>query len=272
MKRIGIYGITSPSGKVYIGQSWNISERFGNYRRCECKKQRVLLFSFQKYGVGAHSFEVIHSLTPHTSQSEMDRLEQFYMDSSRAQGIVLLNCREAGSRGKLSEETKARMSASLTGRTPWNKGKKGCFSHTNEHRAYMSAICKGKKPNNYGKPRSRAAVEATRRGNLGRKCTEAQINHLKQVWATRPPNMGGRKNRGRVHTAEHREKLRRSLNASGAGKGERHPMAKVSIAIVREIRAKYIPRQYPSRRLAKEYGLSKTNILDIVNRRIWSNA
>lgn len=272
MKQAGIYKITSPSGKVYIGQSWDISERFSNYRRRECKQQRALLFSFQKHSVGAHSFEVIHRLARDTAQPEMDRLEQFYMDDYRAQGIILLNCREAGSRGKLSEETKARVSASLIGKTPWNKGRRDLPKHSDEWKAQMSARLKGQKPNNYGKPRSRSAVEATRRGNLGLKRSKAQVEHLKHIWATRPPNMGGRKNRGRVHTAEHREKLRQARNTSGAGKGERHPMAKVSTATVREIRAKYIPRKYPSRRLAREYGLSKTNILDIVNRRIWPNA
>ena len=54
-------------------------------------------------------------------------------------------------------------------------------------------------------------------------------------------------------------------------KGENHPKAKMTNETVKEIRAKYIPNIYPSRKLAKEYGLSKTNILDIVNRRIWNH-
>lgn len=54
-------------------------------------------------------------------------------------------------------------------------------------------------------------------------------------------------------------------------KGENHPSHKVTAEIVREIRAKYIPNIYTSRRLAKEYRLSKTNILDIVNRKIWNH-
>ncbi len=37
MKVVGIYKITSPSGKVYIGQSVDIEKRFKTYLRCSCK-------------------------------------------------------------------------------------------------------------------------------------------------------------------------------------------------------------------------------------------
>lgn len=54
-------------------------------------------------------------------------------------------------------------------------------------------------------------------------------------------------------------------------KGEKHPKHKATEKIVLEIRAKFQPRKYSSRRLATEYGLSKTNVLDIVNKRIWNH-
>lgn len=271
MKRVaGIYKITSPSGKVYIGQSWEINERFGNYRRRECTKQRALLFSFQKYGVDAHRFEVVHVLPFNSEQSEMDRLEQFYMDACRSQGALLLNCREAGAHGRLSEETKRRVSDGLRGNVPWNKGKRGFFTHSEETKARMGARLKHKKPNNYGKPRSPSAIEATRQGNLGRKRTPDQLVRIRAAAALRPPTFGGRRNKGRKHTPEHRAKLRASLERSGAQKGELHPHAKLTNALVLEIRSKFIPRKYSSRRLAAEYGMAKTTILDIVNRRIWT--
>lgn len=270
IKTAGIYRISSPSGKVYIGQSWEINERFGNYRRRECKQQRALLFSFQKYGVEAHRFDVIHIIPHDTQQSEMGRLEQFYMDESRSRGLVLLNCREAGANGRLSEETKRRVSEGLKGNIPWNKGRKGLYTHSEHSRALMSARLKGQRPNNYGKPRSAHAIAATRAGNLGRRRTPKQLERLKAAAALRSPNLGGRKNKGRKHTPEHRAKLRALLERSGAQKGERHPHAKLTNALVREIRSKFVPRKYSSRRLATEYGMSKTTILDIVNRRIWT--
>lgn len=57
-----------------------------------------------------------------------------------------------------------------------------------------------------------------------------------------------------------------------SNKGEKHPTHKITQEQADEIRRKFVPRAYSSRRLAAEYNLSKTNILDIVNYRIWNYA
>lgn len=56
---IGIYKITSPSKKIYIGQSTNIEKRFYTYKLLHCKKQPFLFNSLKKYGAENHIFEVI---------------------------------------------------------------------------------------------------------------------------------------------------------------------------------------------------------------------
>lgn len=56
---IGIYKITSPTKKVYIGQSVNIERRFLVYKKLNCKKQPRLYDSFRKYGVDKHKFEIL---------------------------------------------------------------------------------------------------------------------------------------------------------------------------------------------------------------------
>lgn len=56
---IGIYKITSPSGKIYIGQSKNIENRFSKYRIGDCLSQKKLRNSFLKYGVLNHTFEIL---------------------------------------------------------------------------------------------------------------------------------------------------------------------------------------------------------------------
>lgn len=53
----GIYKITSPSGRVYIGQSVDIKVRWASYRG-NCSNQVKLYNSFQKYGVHKHIFEI----------------------------------------------------------------------------------------------------------------------------------------------------------------------------------------------------------------------
>lgn len=56
---IGIYKITSPSGKIYIGESININRRWKKYKRLDCKGQHKLYNSFNKYGVLKHVFKII---------------------------------------------------------------------------------------------------------------------------------------------------------------------------------------------------------------------
>ena len=58
---IGIYKITSPSGKVYIGLSKNIEARWRGYsiKKKTMPQQRKLYYSFKKYGVENHKFEVL---------------------------------------------------------------------------------------------------------------------------------------------------------------------------------------------------------------------
>lgn len=56
----GIYKITNIKGKIYIGQSVNIERRFKNYKSLsQTKKQIKLHYSFKKYGIETHNFEII---------------------------------------------------------------------------------------------------------------------------------------------------------------------------------------------------------------------
>ena len=55
----GIYKITSPSGKVYIGETINFRKRFNRYKRMGCKSQFKLYNSLKKYTVDEHLFEIL---------------------------------------------------------------------------------------------------------------------------------------------------------------------------------------------------------------------
>ncbi len=54
-----IYKITSPSGKVYIGQTVNWQKRFTYYKNGNAKGQIILYNSINKYGWDAHKVELI---------------------------------------------------------------------------------------------------------------------------------------------------------------------------------------------------------------------
>ena len=113
---IGIYKITSPSNKIYIGQSIDIERRFNNYRLLFCKKQKYLYNSLFKYGIENHTFEVLLDFDIDVSTEYLTHCEQFFMDYYRNEGYELLNLREAGNKGKQSDETKKKMSNSAKGK------------------------------------------------------------------------------------------------------------------------------------------------------------
>lgn len=55
----GIYKITSPTNKIYIGQSKNIYKRWNSYKSLNCKSQPYLYNSLRKHKVKNHKFEII---------------------------------------------------------------------------------------------------------------------------------------------------------------------------------------------------------------------
>lgn len=119
-KIIGIYKITSPSNKVYIGQSVNIYNRFYRYKSLKCKTQPHLYNSLLKYGVSNHKFEVIHEC----QANELNELEKYYIDLyssfNNKNGLNLKDGGNAG--GKCSEITRKKISDSHKGQKAWNKG------------------------------------------------------------------------------------------------------------------------------------------------------
>lgn len=63
MKICGIYKITSPVNKVYIGNSVNIKERWKTYKALSCKRQKKLYNSLLSHGPENHIFEIVEECT-----------------------------------------------------------------------------------------------------------------------------------------------------------------------------------------------------------------
>jgi hypothetical protein len=55
---IGVYSITSPSGKVYVGSSKDIKKRWKAYYSLSCKNQVKLYRSLVKHGIDNHLFKI----------------------------------------------------------------------------------------------------------------------------------------------------------------------------------------------------------------------
>jgi len=107
---IGIYKITSPTNRVYIGQSVDINYRWNDYKNKDSKSQVRLNRSFKKYGVENHSFEVVEECLVELLS---DR-ERFWQDKYNVTNGGL-NCRLTTTKDKsgyFSEESKFKMSES----------------------------------------------------------------------------------------------------------------------------------------------------------------
>jgi hypothetical protein len=93
---VGIYKITSPTSKVYIGQSINIPQRWKGYNKKKCCEQVRLSNSFKKYGVASHIFEVIEEC----QVGDLNTRERHWQDFYNVLGKKGLNCRLTGTSEK----------------------------------------------------------------------------------------------------------------------------------------------------------------------------
>lgn len=120
---IGIYKITSPSGKIYIGQSINIEKRFKNYLSSihNSKNQNKLNNSFIKYGSNKHIFEVIEECEVYLLNVKERYWQEYYKVLDEG-GLNCMYQHHKGASGKLSKITKKKISESKKGCKIWNKG------------------------------------------------------------------------------------------------------------------------------------------------------
>jgi group I intron endonuclease len=177
----GIYKITSPSGKIYVGQSYNIKNRWRRYRQpafCIRNQQVRLVNSLLKYGHINHVFEIIEECNHDICQQELDNLEIKYITLFDCLGKNGLNVRGGGSRGKLAAETVQKMrerivtaetrmkcSIALKGKTPWNKG----IPRTDEVKNKLRIAHQGIPSSRKGVKLSPETKEKLRQANIGKK-------------------------------------------------------------------------------------------------------
>lgn len=117
--KIGIYKITSPSGKIYVGQSIDIEKRFKHYLKDNSKyfNQKKLINSFNKYNVKNHIFEIIEIC----KIQDLNNRERYWQEFYNCISNTGLNCKLTTTKdksGKLSIETKLKMSNSQKGKKP----------------------------------------------------------------------------------------------------------------------------------------------------------
>lgn len=186
---IGIYKITSPSGKIYIGQSRDIRRRMETYRRMKTKCQTKIHNSFLKHGLDKHLFE-IGCLC---EIEELNDLECHYMklhDSFNSESG--LNLKIGGDvKVKISDETRQKQRDSHIGQVAWNKG----IPMTEEVKENLRKINTGKKKTEEQKqklrvPKKKPRTEEHKKNNAdanrGKKRTEVQIEAMRNRYIDNP--------------------------------------------------------------------------------------
>lgn len=103
---IGIYKITSPTNKVYVGQSVDIERRWLDHK--SCYEKFPLQNSIKKHGFENHIFEILEEC----EIENLNERERFYQDQFDVLGPNGLNCKLTQTTdlsGSHSEETKKKI-------------------------------------------------------------------------------------------------------------------------------------------------------------------
>lgn len=173
-KICGIYKITSPTGKVYIGQSIDIFRRWGNHKRQFKYGELCALYnSFKKHGYINHIHEIIQ-VCEEDILNHLERYwQEFYISVEKG-----LNCKYTsinGRFGKLSEETKRKIGDAQLGEKNHRWGKK---------------VPKHKNPR-WGKKLPICVIDKIRAANTGKKRSEeSKIKYSKSRIGEKNPMFG----------------------------------------------------------------------------------
>lgn len=209
---VGIYKITNPVGKVYIGQSWLLDKRRYKYSTLRCKGQTKLYNSLKYYGWTSHLFEVVHQLPSDVNQQSLNDYETLYWQQYKELGFEMLNMREPGSNGKFSEESKRKMSDSQKGKivSEESKLKMSIAAKERATKETWKSISEGRLglPNPYWKRGTKHSEEAKK------KIAEARKGK-KQSKETRDRIVAAKKANGTLkHTEEAKQKMREAKRKS----------------------------------------------------------
>ena len=168
MKKVicGIYKITSPSGKIYIGESKNVHKRFSKYRNYICEDQTKLYRSLKKYNVENHIFEIIEECLFEDLLCRERHWQDFYDVCNRSVGLNLKLTQCGDKKQVLSEESITKIILSTSGENNHFYGKK----HSEESISVIREKAKlrvGELNSFFGKTHSEETKTKNREAHLG---------------------------------------------------------------------------------------------------------
>jgi group I intron endonuclease len=116
MGKIGIYKVESPTGKIYIGQSINIEERWKKYKDWNNHKQPKISRSIKKHGLSNHIFEIIEECSLKLLPEREIYWKKYYINLLGWENVLFCHLVD-GRGGKRSKLTRLKIGMG-------NKGKK----------------------------------------------------------------------------------------------------------------------------------------------------
>jgi group I intron endonuclease len=227
----GIYKIESPTGRVYIGQSFDIKKRWRLYGiPSVVKGQPLISRSIEKYGLSSHRFSVVHELPPDVDKDVLTEYERIYMDAHREAGCEMLNLK--GAKGspygmKRPEEQVRRHAEFMRGRPSPKRGtvlseetkekiriKRALQVMPKGFKRDKPAWNKGKKmPLGFvkGRPHTDETKEKLRKAGLGKKLSPEsiakrtatlKINGVKRKWSDEAKKKQSERYKGKKKSPE----------------------------------------------------------------------
>ncbi len=196
---IGIYKITNPSGKIYIGQSVNILSRINKYKNAKCTTQPIILKSILKYGWENHIFEIVCEC----EQSELNEKERYYQEMFDCIGKNGLNCMLTHTRtksGKARQETIDKLTGRKLPESTCEKMRNKKLSEETRRKISQS---------NTGRVMSEETRRKISESNSGKKRIQEYIDKMKQrVISEKVKEMLRTNMKGKKHSEETINKLR----------------------------------------------------------------
>lgn len=238
MRMTGIYKITSPTGKIYIGQSRQCGIRFTRYKNKNCKRQPKIYSSLNKYGPESHKYEIICHLPNDVSNEILNSYEELYIRAYKDCGFELLNLTGGGHKNQeLSDDTRDKLRKAATGKKYW-----------------------------LGRRHSEEAKEKIRIGNTGKVFTKERLKKMSESQKGKAGISFGTK-----RTEEQKKRIgdasrgRQIISHSG----EKNEKSKLKERDVIEIRRLFNSGLYSQAEIGKMYHMSQTGIGLIVRGINW---
>jgi len=168
-KICGIYKITSPTNKLYIGQSRDIYARFKIYEKGDCLNQRKLRLSLEKHGYENHKFEILEECSIEMLNEREIHYIKLYDTFNTPHGM---NLTSGGSNPKISDETRKLLSLA-------SKGKPKPLSP--EHVAENTKRLLEQNKKRIGTKLTEDHKRKISSGNMGKKLSKEHREHLSKI-------------------------------------------------------------------------------------------